>query len=58
MLTVSAVGIVLGCVFFAVLLACMWLSVDGLILFRFAVGIYRWQPFNLLYNYAEKLIEK
>ena len=57
MLTVSAVGIVLGCVFFAGFFSLVWLSVDGLILFGL-LSAFTIVSFNLLYNYAEKLIEK
>ncbi len=57
MLTVSAVGIVLGCVFFAGFFSLVWLSVDGLILFGL-LSAFTIVLFNLLYNYAEKLIEK
>ena len=57
LLTVSAVGIVLGCVFFAGFFSLVWLSVDGLILFGL-LSAFTIVLFNLLYNYAEKLIEK
>lgn len=57
MLVVSFVGIVLGCVFFAGFFSLVWLSVDGLILFGL-LSAFTIVLFNLLYNYAEKLIEK
>ena len=57
MLAVSFVGIVLGCVFFTGFFSLVWLSVDGLILFGL-LSAFTIVLFNLLYNYAEKLIEK
>lgn len=57
MLIVSFVGIVLGCVFFAGFFSLVWLSLDGLILFGL-LSAFTIVLFNLLYNYAEKLIEK
>lgn len=57
MLLVSAVGLVLGCIYFAGFFSLVWLSPDGIILFAL-LAAFTVVLFNLLYNYAEKLIEK
>lgn len=57
MLLVSAVGLVLGCIYFADFFSLVWLSPDGIILFAL-LAAFTVMLFNLLYNYAEKLIEK
>ena len=57
MLLVSAVGLVLGCIYFADFFSLVWLSPDGIILFAL-LAAFTVVLFNLLYNYAEKLIEK
>lgn len=57
MLVVSAAGLVLGCICFAGFFSLVWLSPDAIILF-ILLSAFTVVLFNLLYNYAEKLIEK
>lgn len=57
MLVVSAAGLVLGFVCFSDFFSLVWLSPEGIILFAL-LSAFTVVLFNLLYNYAEKLIEK
>lgn len=57
MLVLSATGIILGCIIFSKFFSLVWLSFKGLVLFAL-LSAFTAVLFNLLYNYAEKLIEK